>query len=319
MSSSGSHYPVFLLGFPRSGTTLLRLFLDAHSQLAIPFESFVLIEFYKRQHEYADLSDVSQRLRLVDDMLAAKGISAWDPRVARADLNLDRCTSYAAVIDEIFNAYARHCGKSRWGEKTPLYTTDFHILNELFPDARFVHLVRDGRDAALSLVRQRWGANDLLSALEQWRETVGWARKMGRMLPRNRYLEVRYEDLVMDTERVLREISSFVDLDFEPAMLERQGKLETKLPQRSMEFHANLQRPVDRALAFEWRRRLSAADQAIAVKIAGPLLADLGYPVDVPPVSKLRVQGRHAWRRVSSASQWRLRKMSRRRRGASRS
>jgi hypothetical protein len=311
VTGAPSHPPTFVLGFQRSGTTLLRLFLDAHSALAIPFESMSLIDFYHRRTAYGDLSNMEDRARLVDDLLAAKGISAWQPRVSRADVALERCTSYAAVVNEIFVAYARHCGKPGWGDKTPGYTRDVHILNELFPNAKFVHLVRDGRDAALSLVRQPWGPGDLLSALEEWNEVVGWSRKMCRMLSPERYLEVRFEDLVTRTEEVLRQITSFLSLPFEPRMLEARS-VEAKLPARSVAFHTNLDRPVDSSLAFEWRRRLSPADQAIALNIAGSLLAELGYPVDPPSVSALRVHGRHAWRRAAAASRWRLRRLRKR-------
>jgi hypothetical protein len=312
MSSRSSIPPVFVLGFQRSGTTLLRLLLDAHSELAIPFESMSVIDFYHRRRDYADLSTTEQRARLVADLLAARGFSAWRPAVTVADLDLDQCTSYPAVIDQVFTAYARKCGKQRWGDKTPGYTRDVHILNELFPDAKYVHLVRDGRDAALSLLRQPWGPSDFLSALEEWNEVVGWSRKMCRMLPRDRYLEIRYEDLVNDTEGVLRQITSFLSLPFEPDMLNGNGAATGKLPERSVAFHTNLDRPVDSSLAFDWRRRLSPADQAIALKIAGRLLGELGYPVEVPDVSSLRVQGRNAWHRAAAASRWRIRQLRKR-------
>jgi hypothetical protein len=312
MTDASPNPPVFILGFQRSGTTLLRLLLDAHSQLAVPFESMSVVDFYHRRGSYGDLSTMDQRASLVTDLLAARGISAWRPAVTIDDVDLQRCTSYAAIVDQIFTAYARKCGKPRWGDKTPGYTRDVHILNELFPDAKFVHLVRDGRDAALSLVRQPWGPSDLLSALEQWNEVVGWSRKMCRMLPPERYLEVRYEDLVTQTEHVLRQITSFLSLPFEAGMLNGNGTAAEKLPERSVAFHTNLDRPVDQTLAFEWRRRLSPADQVIALKIAGKLLAELGYPVDQPDVSSLRVQGRNAWHRAAAASRWRIRRLRKR-------
>ncbi len=304
--------PLFLLGFPRSGTTLLRLLLDSHSSLAIPFESFVLIDFYHKRQQYGDLSTMDLRVRLVDDLLSAKGISAWQPTVIRLDVDLDRCTSYAATVDQIFGAYARKCGKSLWGDKTPYYTSHIHVLNELFPNAKFVHLVRDGRDAALSLVRQPWGPKDLLTALQQWNEIVGWSRKMGRMLPPDRYLEVRFEDLTSNPEHGLRRITAFLGIEFEPAMLRREGQLDAKLPARSMAFHQNLRRPVDDTLAFEWRRTLSSADQVLSSRIAGELLMELGYPVEHPEVGTARLLGRQAWHWVTAASRWRLRRLWRR-------
>lgn len=313
LDPGASAAPVFLLGFQRSGTTLLRLLLDAHSELAIPFESFVLIDFYERRHEYGDLTTLEQRSRLVGALLSAKGINAWEPRVESADVNLERCGGLAATIDQIFSAYARKSGKSLWGDKTPSYTGHLDVLNELFPRAKFVHLLRDGRDCALSLVRQPWGPQDLLTALQQWNEIVGWSRKMGRMLPPGRYLEVRFEDLTSDPEQVLRRITQFLGLEFEPAMLRREAQLDAKLPARSMAFHGNLRRPVDDRLALEWRGKLSPADQVLSLKIAGGLLMALGYPVEHPEIGATRLQGRRFWHWLTSAARWRLRRLRRRR------
>lgn len=303
--------PVFLLGFPRSGTTLLRVFLDAHPDLAIPFESFVLIDFAKRAPRYGNLATGTDRRRLVEDLLGSKGIRSWNPRVEPEDFDLDRCGTYAAIVEQLFAAYARRCGKPRWGDKTPSYTRDFHVLYELFPQAKFLHLIRDGRDAAVSLVRQQWGPGDYLTALSQWNEVVTWSRKMGRMLPRGQYLEVRFEDLTADPEAVLRQIAAFLELPYDPRMLEGQASAGEKLPLRSKAFHGNLTRPLDRRLALQWQRGMSAADQALSLRIAGPLLADLGYPVDRVEVSAPMVHLRRAWLQASAAAKWRLRRLRR--------
>lgn len=306
--SMSASQPVFLLGFQRSGTTLLRLLLDAHSSLAIPFESFVLIDFWRRRSTYGDLCTLEQRARLVEDLIRAKGISSWNPRVSRIDIDLESCTSYAATIDALFTAYARHCGKTRWGDKTPSYTSDFHILNLLFPEARFVHLIRDGRDAALSLVRQPWGPSDFPSALRKWNEVVGWARKMGAMLPSARYLEIRYEDLIADPESVLRSVTSFVGLEYEPQMLQAHARVHETMPSRSMGVHRHLAHPVDPQLAEQWRDGLSRSEQALAVKLAGPLLEELGYPIPAGRTSRLLVTATEFRLWAESAIRWRIRR-----------
>ena len=300
--------PVFLLGFPRSGTTLLRLFLDAHSQLAIPFESFVLIEFWHRLPEYP-LDTAAGRTRLVDDLLSAKGIRSWNPRVTKDNVDLDRCTTFDATIEQIFGAYARLCGKCRWGDKTPSYTRDFHILHELFPNARFVHLLRDGRDAALSLVRQPWGPSDFVSALSQWNEVVAWSRKMGRCLPATSYMEIRYEDLVRQPEPALRRITDFLELPFEPSMLDAHSDAASKLPERSRTFHPHLGERVDTNHVFGWRERLTNADQAIALRIAGSLLNELGYPTTPVDVTPLQLRARSIWLWGTGGLRWRYRRL----------
>lgn len=305
---SVSAAPVFLLGFQRSGTTLLRLLLDAHPGLAIPFESMVLVDFWHKLDSYGGLSRLDARERLVRDLLAAKGISRWQPAVNLADVDLDQCGTYASTVDQVFSAYARHYGKPRWGDKTPSYLSDMHVLNAWFGDAQFVHLVRDGRDTAMSIVRQPWGPGDFLSALRQWNEVVTWSRKIGRMLPAERYIEIRYEDLVTDQEGVLRKITDFLHLPFDHTMVNAHQRSEGRMPVGSLAFHANLNRPVSGELVHRWRETLSPSDQALALRIAGPLLGELGYPVEPPAVGSARVRGRELWRAVASAARWRARR-----------
>lgn len=309
---SVSRAPVFLVGFQRSGTTLLRLLLDAHPELAIPFESMVLVDFWRKRAAYGELSEAANRRRLVQDLLASRGISRWRPAVTFDDIDIDRCTTYASTIDQVFGAYARRCGKGRWGDKTPGYLSDLHVLNEWFSDAQVVHLVRDGRDTAMSVVRQPWGPGDFLSALRQWNEVVTWSRKMGRMLPAHRYLEIRYEDLVADQEHVLRAITTFLGLPFDPVMLDAHERVQDKLPTRSLSFHRNLGTPMNPDLAMQWRQSLSPSDQVLALRIAGPLLGELGYPIEHPSIGTMRLHGRAVWRAVSSAAGWRLRRLGRR-------
>ena len=119
---------------------------------------------------------------------------------------------------------------------------------------------------------------------------------------------MRYEDLVADPTRVLTEATAFLGLVFEPAMIERRGALREKLPESSMAFHRNLNRPVDSTLAYEWRHRLSDADQVLALQVAGPILRELGYDVDTAPVSAMRVAARHTWHIARAASRWRIRR-----------
>jgi hypothetical protein len=304
--------PFFLLGVQRSGTTLLRLLLNAHSHLAIPFESMVLFEFASKMGEYNHLEQIEDRRRLVEALLCSRGIQKWEPTVKIEDIDLAECTDFAATVNQIFSAYARRCGKVMWGDKTPSYTKDFHIFNEMFPQARFIHLIRDGRDVALSLARQRWGPIDFLSALQYWTEVVTWSRKMGRMLPQDRYLEVRYEALVSNPQECLEQITAFLDLPFEEGMLERyRARLDHTLPASSRDYHKNLDRPIDRDLAYTWQKALSAADQALAYSIAGKLLDDLGYPAGQKQATYATLLWRRVVYRSKGAMQWRMNRLRR--------
>ena len=150
MSTDGKASPLFLLGSQRSGTTMLRLMLNNHSSLAIPHESAFITLWFEKLGAYGDLSNRENALRLLDAV-------SEHPLVKRGKLVADRdailskpIRTYRDFIDAIFRTYAESLGKPRWGDKTPFYTPDIDILRRIFPEAKFVHLVRDGRDVILS-------------------------------------------------------------------------------------------------------------------------------------------------------------------------
>lgn len=308
-SNGGGHF--FILGVQRSGTTMLRLMLDSHSSIAVPFESFVLIDFSRRLADYGNLESRADRFRMLNDLLDSKGIGEWEPRVDPASINIDRLRSYPEIIDAVYSAYARMHGKTIWGDKTPEYTRDLDVLNALFPQSRFVHLIRDGRDVALSVARQPWGKPDFVSALDHWREVAGWTRKMGRMLPPERYMELRYEDLVMQPEQSLGRVCRFLGVDFETCMLDfESAPAREKIPERSKPFHKNLQRGLTPRLAYKWQSALCPADQALAWGRAGELLASLNYPagcINAGCAAKYLRRGIYLGQRVTKIALNRLR------------
>ncbi len=300
-----SKSPIFIIGVDRSGTTLLSLILDSHSRIAIPYESHFITKYYKNSTKFGDLKEKENRLRLVQSILAEPYVKQWDQKIEVDDINLDKCLSLEATIDEIFSAYARLHGKDLWGDKTPAYTSEIHIINRLFPQCKFVHIMRDGRDVALSLVKQWWGPNDFISAMRYWEKTLSCTRKMLRMLPDDRYIELKYEELLEDPEREIKKILAFLQLDFEPQMMEKyQQKADLKVGKRIEKHHVNLKQTFIRDNAYKWRKNLSPADQAIAYEIAGELFEELGYDRGVTshPLKLIR----KAYHRISESYKWRI-------------
>ncbi len=293
-----------VVGVDRSGTTLLSLMLDSHSRIAIPYESKFFIRYHLEGDRLGDLSREADRQALVERMLAEPSVSRWRPALRPEEVDVSACSSLADCIDALMSAYARAAGKEIWGDKTPAYIQGLHVLNAMFPEARFVHIIRDGRDVALSLMRQWWGPNDFVNALRYWRERVACARKMLRMLPPGRFVELRYEDLIAEPERELRRVTDFLGLEFEPDMLTAYTRTAgEKVGDLIDEIHPGLRRAPDPAAACKWKRSLPPADQAIAHEIAGRLLAELGYPEGVKasrwkPLRELyhRLRAAYAWR-----------------------
>jgi hypothetical protein len=280
--------------------------LDAHSRLAIPYESHFFVRYFKDRQSQGDLAgDRDSRSRLVRQILKEPYVLRWDRQISPDEVDLDSCDSLENTINQIYLAYARRFGKDLWGDKTPAYVADIHVLHQMFPRARFVHIIRDGRDVALSIIKQWWGANDFMSAIDYWAQTLRCAQKMLAMLPANQHISLRFEDLVRDPETELKRVCCFLDLDYEPQMLEGYAaRAGAKVGERIKRHHNHLtQRPTS-SQALKWQQDLSRADQAVAYEIAGPLLAELGYPTGTQS-HPLKIV-RKCWHRLREAYCWRF-------------
>lgn len=271
----------FFVGCGRSGTTLLRSIFNAHPEMAIPYEAQFVVALgdpaprarYERTNGFA----VDH---FVADLSAQFAFRQWRVPEAEVRRNLTDPppTSYADAIRSVYATYARQHSKLRYGDKTATNVLSIAMLAELFPEARFVHVLRDGRDVALSWLDTGWdfGPQTIEEAALYWRYHVQRGRRVGGMIP-NRYCEVRYEALVADPVETLRQLCPLLDIGFHPAMLEycrnAQELLET-MPRP--ERHKSLLLPVTRGLR-DWRREMDAGGVASFEEIAGDLLEELGY------------------------------------------
>jgi hypothetical protein len=293
--------PLIILGVRRSGTTLLRVILDRSPGIAIPDESYFVPQLAHRHPRHVDASEFLDDLRRLPT-LADWGISA-DAVAGR----LHGKTTTGDAIAAVFAAYAAKHGKPRWGDKTPMYMQHLRLLERLFPDALYVHLVRDGRDAALSflqmpegIVTRTWAhPRDAPGFACQWRNEVAGARALGGRVGAPRYLEVRYEDFVTDPELHIRAICRFGDLPYESAMLEYPGAVDV-----SSKPHQRRLRQPPTAGVRDWRSEMSVGDVEAFEAIAGDLLAELGYELADPTSARTRVGAQLArgwyWARISA-------------------
>jgi hypothetical protein len=214
----------------------------------------------------------------------------------RARAKKVRPLTAANAIRCFYELYAEGQGKPRWGDKTPRYMRAMPRITKALPEARFVHLIRDGRDVALSQ-RERIldGQSTSMRAMgERWRRRIAAAREGAAEIPERSYMELRYEDLVADPETALRRICKFVELDFDPAMLayherapERLAEMDRDLDNpdngivrtgtNRMAAHALTSEPPTTNRTGRWRSEMSADELAEFESVAGPMLAGLGY------------------------------------------
>lgn len=277
--------PFFITGFQRSGTTLLRVMVDSHPEIAVPLDVTGL--WWRLEGELArfgDLLEATNRRALVTAVLGEERIRLWNVPLT-VDGVLERWTSpgYPGAIAAFYAAYAAHFGKRHWGDKDPGNMTRLDVLNRWFPECRVLHLVRDGRGACASLVRQNFGPDDLLACAEQWREEVTWVRRMGALLGPARYLELRYEALLAEPERILGDVCRFLGVEYSEQMLRYGSRLGHSVPGEKRHLWPLLDQPPRADNAERWREGMPAAVQICFEKRAGELLRELGYPTSAPP------------------------------------
>ncbi|NNM01788.1 MAG: sulfotransferase, partial [Gammaproteobacteria bacterium] len=155
--------PLFLFGYDRSGTTLLSMVIGAHRDIAVPFSATGLWYRYgDRLDDFNALATPADRDRLVAALLAEERIALWNADLAAEDIRFDReSASYADIVAAFHAAYARKQGKPRWGNIDISTLDELPRVNAWFPKARFVHIVRDGRDIALSHQTMPYGAGNI--------------------------------------------------------------------------------------------------------------------------------------------------------------
>jgi Sulfotransferase family len=282
----------FIVGVPRSGTTLLRLMLDAHPRLAIPPETGFLSRLVRLPWLWpAGLG----RRRLLTIITRAQSWPDFhlDAHALAEALDAVKPFTLADGLRAFYRLYAARFNKSLWGDKTPLYGRHAYAIARLLPEARFIHLIRDGRDVALSLRTTWFAPSRRVDALAgYWARELQRARRQGKRL--KYYTEVRYEALLRNPEQVLRDICQFLELEFDPRMLsyyenaaarlgEHEGRANangtvwlTKTQRQSQQRHTR--KPVDVTRIERWRTELDIADAVAFEHVAGGLLRELGYP-----------------------------------------
>lgn len=287
-----THPAPFIVGVGRSGTTLLRMMLDSHPHLAIGPETHFVPELIRACRGWR--ASPERALRTITDS-RRWGDFDLDERELGARLRALDPFGPAEALRAFYGLYAERQGKLRWGDKTPVYVTKMRQIAETLPEARFVHLIRDGRDVALSRARRAMrAASTPQNAARKWRDRIREARRQAERVPH--YLEVRYEDLVLDTEPTLRRVAEFLELTWDPAMLDYHERASERLREVARDLppaDGKQHRPAEERLAAHaltaeppsperigaWREQMSEPDRAAFEEVAGELLAELGYPV----------------------------------------
>ena len=285
-----------IVGSPRSGTTLLRFLLDAHSELAIPPET----GFLTLSEKIPGRGDKLREKFFETVVNYAAPAPSWPDfeiphEIFQSALNEITPFSVSDGFRTFYRVYASRHGKTRWGDKTPIYSKYLNLIRRVLPEARFIHIIRDGRDAALSLRRMWFSPGwQIETQANYWRNFVLAARREG--LGNDDYIEVRYEELIINTEQVLKRVCSHIDLAYEPQMLsyfkntperlkEHKGRMlpdGTRYLTTEQRFQQQKRttQPPDPSCVFAWKRLMDTDERKRFESVAGGLLQELGYEVE---------------------------------------
>jgi hypothetical protein len=251
--------------------------LNRHPRIAVPHETAFITVFLQRLPEYGDLEKPANAARLLDDIAAYHLVVRGGHVKDKASVLAHPIRTYKDLVNAIMSEYARAEGKERWGDKTPFYTQDIDLLWDLFPGSQFVHLVRDGRDVALSQTRISWLPSNVPQIAADWRHKTTICHKVGRVLPPGHFFELRYEDLVTKPEESLASICEFLGEDYSADMLSYHRDAESVVPEESLKWHRNSVRPPDPDKIGRWKQELSRTDRVLFDQIAGDTLERFGY------------------------------------------
>lgn len=269
--------PFFIVGCGRSGTTLLRVLLNRHPEVAIPLESLFMVDYLR----YQGPLKLPDQLQMV---LAEPEIEEWGIEVDPEDYA--QCRTMTEVIEYLNQSYAASHRKSQWGQKTPRFVRHMDILIRHFPEGRFIHVVRDPRAVVNSLMRSNVHYNNALTGTWRWLRDVNAGLDFERSNP-EKVLRIKYEDLVLDTKPILERVCEFLSLPW-PEEGWWRGTLQAKEEYSRFydQIHANLDGPISSTPISKWQGQLHERDVALVEQLAGELMTSLGYQ---PSLSGLEV------------------------------
>lgn len=221
MRSSDFMGPVFIVGMPRSGTKLLRDLLNQNPQIGIPVSEthFIpyMVDIFGKKPDLYDKSNLDLFYKEFKNTPFYKNMEGGGYELTRSDLDgfKDR-SSWGSLLENIFRFYAPKERNKEfiYGDKTPGYINHISLLKDIFPKAKFIHIIRDPRDYALS-VRKAW-RKSIFRAAENWFITLSKYREEGQ---NDDYIEVYYENLLQDPSETLKEICGFLSCNFTEDML----------------------------------------------------------------------------------------------------
>ncbi|MBU2644251.1 sulfotransferase [bacterium] len=289
MSLTLKERPVFIIGYERSGTTLLMAMLGCHPHIGIPEVGWLFPRIYPWRHTYGDLSVDANFRTMASEMVFGLNQPLWGMPVNPATIVDDivasaRERSFAGIYDAMHQRYLLETGvKKRWGQKTPNNLYFVPQILDCFPNAQFIFIVRDGRDAAATSMSSAFGAGNIWGAAYTWHKANDFVKKFRETCDDATWYDIRYEDLCLHPETVLKGVCDFIGETYEPAMLDFH-QTPIGVARGKQRDHAPLGSPVSGKHIGMYKKFLSVHEQEVYATIAGATHTSYGYETDYQPI-----------------------------------
>lgn len=262
--------------------------LDSHPRIHIPRESHFIVDLLER-FSPDDVLDETQICEAFQIVQKNKRWREWE--VNDSDIERLIQETQPRLLSDFLNILYEHIsekhGKERWADKTPRYVSEIENIAKIFPNAKFIHVIRDGRDVCLSLLNRGWHGRSLRMMAERWSRTVRAGRTSGSKLGSEKYLEVLYEQLVENTEPELKKICAFIREPYSPSMLEFFRTAEGKVSSRESYAHEKLSRPPMSSDLSRWKREMSFIQLSTFEAVSANTLTVFNYPLHFSGIFKV--------------------------------
>jgi len=291
IATLNNNTPIFIVGAARSGTTLLQYMLRSHPDISLPTaESHFFIPFFKKSADFGDLTQLENTQRLLEEIYKSRQ-SFFDDDVHGIKFNAKelaqvfqqkKLSTVPQIISGIFEENAQAEGKKRWGDKTPYYILHLDTILEMYPNAQIIHLIRDGRDCALSMLERKWDLQifNTYHAAYTWDRYVTAGKVFGAKHPAS-YYEIRYEDILDQPVASIQKLCYFLNIEFNESVINfkksgNSGKT------------ALLTKPLQKNNQEKWKNKMTHKQLSIFESLAGNTLKDCGYELtySAPAISK---------------------------------
>ncbi len=255
-----SNPPLFILGAPRSGTTLLAKLLE-HTRYGRAFETHFIPGYYKKLQQYGDLSLFPNFKKLVTDILNERVVMHWELNLdIEAFFNrLDTPITYNQIINQLCLISENKTKHEYWGDKTPQYLEHIDIIYHLFSNAKYIVLIRDGRDVALSLLKKTWGPNNIYACAQYWKKLNSRIVLLEKLAKPEQLFYLRYEDLLNQCPQQIKKLNHFFN--------------ESNITLDKEKLCAS----VNTSNSDKWKAQLSPGQIQLFEKIAAKTLQKYGY------------------------------------------